>query len=315
MIRLSYMFDDPYEKLIEDLTVICCRKYGDPFLESVILYFENNDSSQLQAYFENEYSILYEAEEDDEKEREKERKRRSNLFRPVPKADDLARSETAIKNRIKSEAPTSIEQIRQGADYKSGKTTLGRKLSSAMYKNPTGKAIVKGVRTAAYGTDLGRKVVGKYADYKDTTAQWRKNLAGKSAEKAMISNADAGVLGKSRDAERKRDIETGKTGGLHGLNPFSTTNTLKRQETVANTFGDTHTKNAISNMQKMRRDQRTAGRIRQNLRMTEKSFTQKRDQRDFERSIKKSKIPEATVTKAIANIPTVRKRHLSLVKG
>lgn len=304
MIRLSYMFDDPYEKLIENLTVSCYQRYGDLFLESVILYFENNDVSQLQVYFENEYSVLYEAEEDEE---EKKKVRPGRPLSPVvATAKDLERSETAIKNRLRSESPTPIDQIRQGADYKSGHTSLGRKLAKQAYKHPTGKAIVKGIRKAAYGTDLGRKAMGAYADLKDKNVDWRKNLAAKHMDKAMVSGAESAAHKREAQAERDYNKTDPPTIG-RVFNPFNRERISDRTSEITGLKRDAHTQSAVSNMRKMRANSRIADRIRQNLRGTEASFTQKRDQRQFEKSLKKQKIPTVKPTKTRPNVPNFSK--------
>lgn len=140
MIPISKLFEDPDEQLIEDLTVYCINKYGNSFLESVLRFFETDTITEVEGYFDKEFDSLFE------------------IVKPTDKFKDRDINDATNDMNDSAEMGKEREVRWHGKRYSDI-----RKLTHRMSKSKVGKAIVKGVRKAAYGTKLGRRIVRRHA--------------------------------------------------------------------------------------------------------------------------------------------------------
>jgi len=166
MIPISHLFIDLDEQMIEDLTVCCYYKYGDAFLESLIPFFETGVITEMSKYYDSELTVLNEA---------------------------LSREDI---DKIKSNVKDNLEAGKDFSKKVFGKRPDFRELTHRMSKNKVGRAIVKGIRKVAYGTKIGRKLVRKYADRVEKSADKDIKKAEKRGKEAIKRETKAHSMAK-----------------------------------------------------------------------------------------------------------------------
>lgn len=168
MITVSYLFDNEDMRLLEDWTAYCIKKYGTPFLESLLPFFEGGDTTIMEQYYEESGEILFEAQAD----------LRAGGIR-YTRAKQLA-----SKNR---------------KDVKSYKhNSLFKKATEGLSKNQIGRSIIKNVKKLAYNTAPGRKLMGAYAKYRDLKGGLIQKGANRVEKEGLLGAHRAGLKGKTK---------------------------------------------------------------------------------------------------------------------
>jgi hypothetical protein len=195
------------EDYIENLTVACCETYQDEFVDAAVKYLEEDDHSILDVYFESHSEVLNELKVNISKE-------------------DVEAAKKHVKEKLKESAKQPV------------KKSLIRKLTSKMYKNKVGRAIVKGIRKAGYGTKLGRKVMGKYADVKQAMAKGHSEMGKKFTKSAgqygaMAKGLERDVIGNALygdTAKNARDsfVKAAGAAGQRARSSMKAANQTKR---------------------------------------------------------------------------------------
>jgi len=180
MIPISYVFEDQDERLIEELTIKCFYKYGDAFLESLIPFFETGAMTEMESYFDKEYSTLFEVEKEFDDE---------------------------MKAKVKARVKDSIKAGRDYSENITGKRQGIRKLTHRMSKSKIGRAIVKAVRRVGYGTKIGRKIVRKHAAKVNQSATDNINTAGRYGKEAVRRGLVGEKIGKPPKGQGFRNAE------------------------------------------------------------------------------------------------------------
>jgi len=179
MIPISYLFEDDNMQLIENWTVYCIEKYGEPFLESLIPFFEDGDTTIMEQYYNESGQILFEAKA------------------------DLKMSASGF-NRIKQAIRNSRSNV---GKYK--REGLFKKATDRLSKSKVGKAIVKGVKSVAYGTRAGKKVMSAYAKYRAGSGKVFKSLANTAEKAGLATAAGSGAQGSKKGVDVAEKIVKG----------------------------------------------------------------------------------------------------------
>jgi len=193
MITISNLFVDTDEQIIEDITVCCINKYGESFLEDVLRFLDTDNITEIDNYFDREFSIVWEG---------------------ISKSDKFSGSEQVqIEKDLKDAADMGTDQERRWGGKRHSEI---RKLTHRMSKNKVGRAIVKGVRRIAYGTKLGRKIVRKHAEKIKDQAGIHANKAirhGKAATRLAFLNKKLQRDGSSNSKVSTKSYSVAKKAG------------------------------------------------------------------------------------------------------
>lgn len=189
MLPISNMFEEiQLESYIEDLTEECCKTYGEEFVDAAVKYLAEDDSTDIDLYFES-YNILTEI---------------------------TRRDIGAAREKVKKEALASARAVKP-------KKSLVRKLTNKMYKNKVGKAIVRGIRKAGYGTKLGRYIMkGAQSFRQGASMGLRKtamDLASTSSKAHLLADKYKKDGNKKKESHYEKEAsyfakESGKTAGM-----------------------------------------------------------------------------------------------------
>jgi hypothetical protein len=134
----EYLIEDTHlEEFVEDVSFYCASVYQDDFIEAAIKYIEEDDQSDLEIYFESGCELIMEGVKS------------TNI-----NMGDIEGARARFRKVAEKHA-------------KGPKRTLVRKITNRLYKNKIGRAIVRGIRKAGYGTKLGRKVMAKVGQMRD----------------------------------------------------------------------------------------------------------------------------------------------------
>ena len=168
MITVSYLFENEDMRVLEDWTAYCIKKYGTPFLESLLPFFEGGDITIMEQYYEESGQLLFEAKAD----------MRIGGMRQA-RAKDLLKN---TRKEVKSYKPKS----------------LFSKATARLSKNQVGKAIIKNVKALAYSTVSGRKLMGAYAKYRGVKGKAIQRVANRAEKEGLLGAYRSGLKGNAK---------------------------------------------------------------------------------------------------------------------